>query len=158
MEEPAGMTTRRTNMSARLAAAEAELANLRAREQPAIRGPNDVAGLIREACHPEQETFVVVLLNARQKPLATIVVGLGSIAHVDVYPREVFRDAVRMNAHSIVIGHNHPSGYPDPSESDIHLTRRLVEAGRILGIPVIDHVVVTARGSVSLTALGVITS
>ena len=145
-------------LMARLAQAEAELARIRARETLPVLGPRDAAASIREACHEEQETFVVLLMNARMRPLATRVVGLGTLAQVDVHPREVFREAVRMSAHAIVVGHNHPSGDPEPSSADIELTERLVAAGKILGIPVLDHVIVTDTQSVSLASRGLCSS
>lgn len=138
----------------KLAAAEAELARLRARDCDPIRSPSEIVRLIRENCQTEQESFVVVYLNARQKPLATREVARGTLADVPVHPREVFRDAVRLCAHSIVVGHNHPSGDPNPSNADLDLTQRLQEAGKVLGIPLLDHVVVTEDSHVSLAQRG----
>lgn len=142
----------------RLAKAEAEIARLRAEDSPRIADPAQALVAIRAACaeRPEQESFVAVLLNARQKVLATRVVHVGTLSQVDVHPRELFRDAVRMAAHSLIMAHNHPSGDPRPSEGDISLTRRMVEAGEILGIPVLDHIVVTDHDACSLAALGLV--
>ena len=72
-------------------------------------------------------------------------VGQGTVAQVDVHPREVFCPLVRMRAHSCIIAHNHPSGDPTPSDADIHLTSRLVEVGTLLGVPVLDHLVLAGR-------------
>lgn len=141
-----------------LARAEAEIARLRAEDTAPVRDPGGAAAAIRAVCaeHPEQESFVVMLLNARQRVLATRRIALGSISQVDVHPREVFRDACRMAAHSVIIAHNHPSGCAEPSDADIRLTRRMVDAGKLLGIPVLDHVIVTASDSCSLAGLGLV--
>jgi len=141
---------------ARLARAEAEIARLRAAEKGAVRRPNEAADTIRQHCSHEQETFVALYLDARQRVLAAHVVAVGSLAEVEVHPREVFRDAVRICAHALVVGHNHPSGSPEPSTADIDLTSRLVECGRLLGIPVLDHIVVTHDDYRSLATEGVL--
>jgi len=104
----------------------------------------------------EQEVFYAVLLNARQRVIDILEVGRGSLAHVDVHPREVFAAATRIKAHSIIVAHNHPSGDPDPSDADLELTRRLCEAGRLLGIPVLDHLILTRDQHLSMAALGMV--
>jgi len=91
----------------------------------------------------EQETFVVASLDTRQGLVGADVIAVGSVNGVEVHPREVFRAAIRRGASGVVLLHNHPSGDPTPSDDDIDLTRRLVAAGHALGIPVVDHVVVT---------------
>lgn len=144
------------DLEARLACAEREVAALRggSRACDAVRGPEDAVARIRERCAPLQETFVVLLLDARGRVIDSVVTSLGTAANVEVHPRDVFRDAIVRNAHSIIVGHNHPSGSPDPSQADIDLTRRLSDAGRLLGIPVLDHVVVTMSRHTSLAGLG----
>lgn len=142
------------NLEARLEAAQRELATLRFSEP--VRGPDDAAKAVRKLCEPLQETFVAVLLDARGKVIDSVVIALGSAASVEVHPRDVFRHAITRNAHSIVVGHNHPSGDTSPSEADIQLTRRLVDAGKLLGIPVLDHVIVAVRGSTSLASMGLV--
>jgi DNA repair protein RadC len=122
-----------------------------------VRGPDDVARLARSMWGAEpSETFGVLGLDTRQRVRLVQRVAVGSIAQVDVHPREIFRPLVRAGMHAVILVHNHPSGEPDPSESDLELTRRLVDVGRVVGIPVLDHVVVTRTRSVSLAALGVI--
>ncbi len=122
-----------------------------------LRQPSDVAAVLRGLLgRKEQEYFVVILLNARQRIIDIIGVGMGTLSQVDVHPREVFRDAVRLGAHSIIIAHNHPSGEADPSTADIQLTERLAEVGRMQGIPVLDHLVVTRDDFVSLASLGLV--
>ena len=79
-------------------------------------------------------------------------VSIGSLNASIVHPREVFRPAVVASAAATVLVHNHPSGDPEPSEEDLSITKRLVEAGEVLGITVLDHVIVAGRGVVSLRA------
>jgi DNA repair protein RadC len=106
-----------------------------------------VAQFLRHAEELDREHFFVLLLNARKKLVAYSVVSIGTLDSVIVNPREVFKAAILHNAHSVVVAHNHPSSDPCPSESDIDTTRRLIDAGRILGIPVVDHVVLGEKGS-----------
>lgn len=123
----------------------------------ALRGPDDVARYARTTWgDATQETFVAIGLDARARIRLVRTIAIGSVAHVDVHPREVFRPLVRAGVHSALVVHNHPSGEPEPSQADIELTRRLAEVGRLLGIPLLDHLVVTRARSVSLAALGVV--
>lgn len=116
-----------------------------------IRGPDDVVAIpaIKRLKKARREHFVVLLLNARHEVNAIETVSIGSLNASIVHPREVFLPAVLHSAASIVLCHNHPSGDPEPSEEDLSITRRLVEVGELLGIGVIDHVVLGARGIVS---------
>ena len=116
----------------------------------AIRGPDDVVALVgRKLKREPREHFLVLLLNARHEVLGKEVVSIGSLNASIVHPREVFRPALLQAAASIVLVHNHPSGDPEPSEEDVGITKRLVEAGELLGIAVLDHVIVASRGIVS---------
>ena len=106
---------------------------------------------IHRLCAPrvaglQQEVFIVVGMDIRNGLLDVVEVARGSVHAVEVHPREVFRPLVRMAAAAGVVVHNHPSGDPTPSPDDIALTRRLREAGALLGIPIIDHVVIGDRG------------
>ncbi|MBS1118110.1 MAG: repair protein RadC [Deltaproteobacteria bacterium] len=92
-----------------------------------------------------QEVFLVIGVDIRNGLLDIVEVARGSVAGVEVHPREVFRPLVRMAAAGGVLVHNHPSGDPTPSAEDVNLTRRLREVGHLLGIPIIDHVVVGDR-------------
>lgn len=122
------------------------------------RDPDAVASYVRAECKSDRETFVALYLDSRARLVATKVIAIGTLSQVDVHPREVFRDAVRWGAHSIVIAHNHPSGDPDPSSADVDLTERVCSVGRLVGIPVLDHVVVTQARQVSLAAVGLLPS
>lgn len=128
----------------------------RAAERPAaaaaIRGPDDVLVHVRDLARARREHFVVLLLNARHEMQRREVVSIGSLNASIVHPREVFLPAILHSAASVVLVHNHPSGDPEPSEEDLSITRRLVEVGDLIGIGVLDHVVIAARGLVSFRA------
>ena len=101
-----------------------------------------------------RETLAVLLLDVRLSLLALEVVATGTVAHVSVAPREVFAPAVLAGASSVLLAHNHPSGDPQPSAQDVDFTRAMVEAGRVLGIDVLDHLVVSARSYYSFRRAG----
>jgi len=91
----------------------------------------------------EQEEFVVILLDRKQRVLRVVDVSRGTLDSSLVHPREVFREAIREAASSVIAVHNHPSGDPSPSEEDQYLTRRLAAAAELLGLSLLDHVVIT---------------
>jgi len=108
-----------------------------------VSTPDDVAQL----CGPQlrgsdREHFWALALNTKNQLLKVIEVSIGSLNASIVHPRELFKEAVKVSAASVVVVHNHPSGDPTPSGADIQLTRRLVKAGDVLGIEVLDHVVI----------------
>ncbi|CAB1129683.1 conserved nucleotide-related metabolism protein [Candidatus Hydrogenisulfobacillus filiaventi] len=117
---------------------------------PEVRTPEDVVRLVDDMAFLDQEEFRVISLNTKHRVLAAEVVFRGGLDTVEVFPRELFRRAVGRSAAAVVVVHNHPSGDPLPSPEDLALTRRLVLAGRVLGIPVLDHIVVAAGGHVSV--------
>ncbi len=123
----------------------------RGKQPKEIRGPDDVVGFVGAKLRKERrEHFLVLLMNARHEALAKETVSIGSLNASIVHPREVFRPALIASAAAVVLVHNHPSGDPEPSEEDLTITKRLVEAGELLGIQVLDHVIVASRGVVSL--------
>lgn len=125
----------------------------RGKQPRAIRGPEDVFKLLgRRLIKEAREHFIVILLNARHEVEVVETVSVGSLNASIVHPREVFKPAVIQSAASVVLVHNHPSGDPEPSEEDISITKRLVEAGELLGIGVLDHVIIASRGTVSFRA------
>jgi len=132
------------------------LAGRRLRSGDAIRGPEDIYrhfhARLRDAPH---ERFLVVLLDGRHRVQHEVLTSQGTLTASLVHPREVFRPALREGAAALVLVHNHPSGDPAPSPEDREVTRRLVRAGVLLGIPVLDHVVVAERGYTSLREEGV---
>lgn len=89
----------------------------------------------------DREHFVVLALDTKGWATGLHTVAIGSLDEVCVHPREVFKFAIAVNAASIIVAHNHPSGDPRPSRPDEQLTRRLIDASHILGIPVLDHIV-----------------
>ncbi len=122
----------------------------RGKQPKAIRGPDDVVAVVgRKLKREPREHFLVLLLNARHEVLGKETVSIGSLNASIVHPREVFRPAVLQAAAALVLVHNHPSGDPEPSEEDLSITKRLVQVGDLLGINVLDHVIVAARGIVS---------
>jgi len=121
----------------------------------ALRGPADVyhhfaARLRDEPC----ERFLAVLLDGRHRVLGEVTVSQGTLTASLVHPREVFRPAIRQAAAAIVLVHNHPSGDPTPSAEDRNVTRRLQDAGELVGIRVVDHVVIGAGGFHSFDEAG----
>ena len=104
--------------------------------------------------HLQHEELRVLLLNTKNVVLAVQPLYRGNLAGSSVRVGEVFRDAVRRQAAAIVVVHNHPSGDPAPSADDLRITAELAEAGRLLDIELLDHVVVAAEGWVSLRAMG----
>ncbi len=103
-----------------------------------------------------QEVFGILILNTKNKIVAVHEISRGTLNSSMVHPREVFKPAVLHNAASIICFHNHPSGDTEPSRNDIETTKRLVEAGKIMGIEVFDHIIVGDEEYVSLKERGVI--
>jgi DNA repair protein RadC len=144
-------------MSRSFYVAELTRRSYRGKQPRPVRGPDDVVALVGRKLRDEtREHFVALLLNARHECIAVETVSIGSLNASIVHPREVFRPAVTAAAASIVVAHNHPSGDPEPSEEDVAITRRLAEAGELLGIGLLDHIVVAKRGAVSLRQRGVL--
>jgi DNA repair protein RadC len=120
-----------------------------------VRQAEDVFAMFREeAATLDRETFWVVLLNGRNRVLGVNVVSVGTLTAALVHPRELFKAAILANAANLIIAHNHPSGDAEPSAEDHAITERLRQSGELLGIPVIDHVVVTAERFVSMAERG----
>ena len=126
-------------------------------ESLTISSPADAAGLvIEEMRHYLREHFRVLLLDTKNKVLGMEEISIGSLNTSLVHPREVFRPAIRKACASVILIHNHPSGDPTPSSEDIAVTRRLYEAGRLLGIEVLDHVVIGDGRFVSFREKGLL--
>ena len=124
-------------------------------ERPRIRGPRDVY----DRCAPEmrdlaQEEFRLLLLSTQHAVTREVVVTRGVLDASVVHPREVFRVAIAENAAAVLLVHNHPSGDPAPSPEDRTVTRQLAEAGRVIGIPIVDHVVIGDGRFVSFADAG----
>lgn len=121
---------------------------------PKISHPSDVLKVAPELREARQEHFVCLYLNSRTQLTHKTTISVGTLNGTLVHPREVFAPALEHSASAIILVHNHPSGDPTPSRDDLALTHRLVEAGLILGIEVIDHVVVGRDTWVSLKQSG----
>ncbi|MGE6375574.1 RadC family protein [Peribacillus muralis] len=120
-----------------------------------IRSPEDGANYCMEEMRfLSQEHFVCLYLNTKNQVLQKTTVFIGSLNASIVHPREVFKEAFRRSAASIICLHNHPSGDPTPSREDIEVTKRLVECGRIIGIEVLDHIIIGEHKYVSLKEKG----
>jgi len=131
-------------------------ASMVARHAP-LHSSVDVFRLVRPRLSLlDHEVFLVLPLDAKHRPLGVHQVAQGSATSVEVHPREVFGSAVREAAAAVVVAHNHPSGDPEPSLEDRQLTARLVQAGEIMSIPLVDHLVVGAGVYVSLADRGLI--
>jgi DNA repair protein RadC len=130
------------------------------RYQPRVLAPEPVTGPAQALSHLGQlrsfdrETLAVLLLDARHSVIGLELIAMGAVAHVSVEPREVFAPAVSAGTSAIVIAHNHPSGNVDPSPQDVEFTRAMVEAGRVLNIDVLDHVIVARRSYYSFRRAG----
>lgn len=124
-------------------------------ERPQVRGPADVANLVMlEMGLLEQEHLRVVLLDTKNYVQRIVNVYAGSLNTAVVRIGEIFREAVRSNCAAIIVVHNHPSGDPTPSPEDVRVTEQLVEAGRLLDIEVLDHLVIGRNRYVSLKERG----
>jgi len=113
------------------------------------RTPADAADLLPHYGSLDVETFSVILLNAKNNVINIDPVSVGLVDASLVHPREIFRTAVTQGASAVVLVHNHPSGNPTPSAEDIRVTKQLVEAGKILDIKVIDHVIIGQKTDAS---------
>lgn len=127
-----------------------------AAERPVVSTPEDVVRLCSTQLRGlDREHFWALILSTKNRLLRMVEVSVGSLNASIVHPRELFKEAVRISAASVVVVHNHPSGDPTPSGADLQLTRRLVRAGEVLGIEVLDHVVIGDGGAhVSLREMG----
>jgi len=125
--------------------------------ETAIRGPEDVYRFVRAHMRGRsQEALMVLGLDGRQRVRLIREVALGSLDHVEVHPREVFRPLIRAGSHAVIIVHNHPSGDSQPSPRDQQLTQRMAHTGELLGIPVLDHLIATDAGCTSFVGLGLL--
>ena len=115
-----------------------------------IRQPQDILPYVHQLKSHAQENFVTISLNGNHEVIQVRVVTIGLANFCQVHPREVFADVITDRATALIVAHNHPSGNLEPSQEDLSLTKRLVQASRILGIKLLDHVIFTNAGCVSL--------
>ncbi|MEK5030809.1 DNA repair protein RadC [Paenibacillus sp. FSL R7-0302] len=120
-----------------------------------IRSPKDVYDLLKPELRFEQkEHFICLFLNTKNRLIFKEIISIGSLNAAIVHPREVFHAAIRRCSASLICAHNHPSGDPEPSMEDVNLTKRLIAAGEIIGIEVLDHVIIGGNRFYSLKEHG----
>lgn len=123
----------------------------------AVSCPHDSARLISQyLAHADREHLVVVLLDARHQIIGINTAAVGTLTEAAIHPREVFKPAILCNAAAIIVGHNHVSGCPDPSHADLKIAGTLGEAGKLLGIALVDFLIVTNGAYYSLQERGVL--
>ncbi|MFZ5982695.1 MAG: RadC family protein [Patescibacteria group bacterium] len=127
---------------------------LKDKQTEMILSPKDVFENLRDIRDNKREHFVVFFLDARNQEIQKEIISIGTLNASLVHPREVFEPAVRHSAAQILLSHNHPSGDTEPSDDDVEITKRLQEAGKIMGIEVVDHVIVTSNSFLSLKCEG----
>lgn len=118
--------------------------------------PRDIWEELRDVRDQKKEHFIVFYLDTRNQEIKRDVVSIGTLNYNLVHPREVFEPAVKNLAASVIVAHNHPSGCLEPSDEDLSLTKRLAQAGKLLGIEVLDHVIVTKEGFMSFKQKGLL--
>ncbi|GAB6179991.1 DNA repair protein RadC [Desulfotomaculum defluvii] len=133
------------------------LAAMPGEERTIIRCPEDVSALLMEELRNlDREYFLALLLNTKNQVLGRETISIGTLNSSMVHPRELFKVAIRRSAACVILVHNHPSGDPTPSREDITLTKRLIQAGEIIGIDVLDHIVIGDNKFTSLKSKGLI--
>ncbi|CUT02132.1 DNA repair protein RadC [Candidatus Kryptobacter tengchongensis] len=126
-------------------------------ERPQITSPDDIARIfIPRLADLNKEILIVVLLNTANKVIRDVVVSEGNLNSSVIHPREVFKPAIDELSASIILVHNHPSGNPEPSRMDIEVTKQIYQAGEILGIKLLDHVIIAGDKFTSMAQLGVL--
>lgn len=129
---------------------------LQHKQSALLLSPKDVWEELKDIRDNKKEHFVIFFLDARNQEIKREIISIGSLNANLVHPREVFEPAVRYLVAQIIIAHNHPSGDTEPSEDDLVITKRLVEAGKILGIEVVDHIIVAKDRFLSFKDQGLI--
>ena len=126
-------------------------------ETKALRGSKGAYEYIRQGLeNKDREFFVAILLNCKNVPLGVNLVSMGSLSASTVHPREVYKPAILASSATVIVAHNHPSGDPEPSLADEKLTRNLAEAGQILHIELLDHIIVGSDSFYSFRDEGVL--
>lgn len=120
-------------------------------ERPRIHGPDDIIGYVEAHMrYRPREQFAVVLLDTRHRIIRHVVISSGGLSSSVIQPRDIFHEAVRANAAAVILVHNHPSGDPFPSRADQDSTKKIVELGDALGVPVLDHIIVASESTLSM--------
>jgi DNA repair protein RadC len=123
-----------------------------------IKNPGEIVKAVRALIKDKaKEHFKIIILDSRNKIIDITNISTGTLNANLAHPREIFKDAITRNAAAIILAHNHPSGDPEPSEDDLKITKQLIEAGKILGIEVLDHIIITKNSYISLKEKGLLT-
>lgn len=124
--------------------------------RPTVRTPGDAARILRDLVgYYDREAFAVLFLNTQNRCTGAHIAAVGTLDSAPIHPREIFKAAILDNAAAVILGHNHPSGRPEPSGDDLRITAKLQGAGKVLGIEVLDHIITGADGAfVSLRERG----
>ena len=124
-------------------------------QQPLVKNPKDVAAVVGSRFRgKKKEHFLALFLDTRSRLIKVSEISVGSLDTSVVHPREVFKEALAASAASVIFAHNHPSGDTTPSEEDIGLSKRLAEAGQIMGVDVLDHIIFAGGDYLSLKRRG----
>ncbi len=123
---------------------------LKGKQSVLLLSPRDVWNELKDIRGHKKEHFIVFFLDSRNQEIKREIISIGTLNSNLVHPREVFEPAIKNNTAQIIVAHNHPSNDPEPSPEDVALTERLAEAGRLLGIELLDHIVISKTGYVSL--------
>lgn len=126
-------------------------------ERDQVDTPQAVAVVLQDYYEAkDREEFVVVLLDTANTMIGLSVLSVGGLTACIVEARQVMKVAILANAAAVICAHNHPSGNPEPSREDVRITKQLVEAGKLMGVPVLDHLIVTPDGYTSLSERGLL--
>lgn len=133
------------------------LSDTRLQVQEVVNSPADAASFVQcEMSLFDKEHFVILMLNTKHRIIAKKVISIGHLNASLVHPREMFKEIIRRSSAAVILAHNHPSGDPTPSEDDVNITKRLSEAGNLLGIQVLDHIIIGDNCFTSLREKGLL--
>ena len=126
------------------------------KETVKIRSAKDILPLVADIANKQQEYFVCISLNGANEVIEKRIVTIGLVNSSQIHPREVFADVIADRAAAVIFAHNHPSGDPKPSDVDAKTHKQLTEAGKILGLRILDHIIVTKKGYFSFQEAGLV--
>ncbi len=133
------------------------IASLNREEKDLIKSPKDAAQILMpELRYLTQEVFKIILLDIKNQIITIPMISKGGLSSSIVHPREVFKEAIKHSSAAMILIHNHPSGIPEPSRDDINITKKLIDAGKIVGIDVLDHIIIGDGIFVSMKEKGFI--
>jgi len=121
-----------------------------------VTQPDEAYSVLKRYAKKTQEHFLIVTLNSSHVVISVRIITVGLLNRTLIHPREIFRQAITDNAESIIIAHNHPSGVLDPSVEDLEITKRIKQSGDLIGIPVLDHLIISEKGFLSLNNEGML--